>query len=345
MSAKQNVFLPRSRGLSVSWQVLGFVLFFVPPLLRADSLEDATHRLALKVCLAPHKPSVRIEWLESFESSGSLGEARKKIFLDQLSACGISLTENSDAPTLRVAIHFTPTKALLTADSGNAIGGTQIHMVEVPRASLLAVREAWAEPHLTQELLWQQERPIQSAVEWLDPSTEERFLFLLSDGMFVRRRFENGDWKLVDSTEFPVPPRRSRFRDGAFFYSDAEKKLELLVGGKLCEFSTNGRVSFSCGESHLVEKVASLSTNCDETRHNLITGDGDDTQPDRIILTHSASAGVVVAPNEKYSASVDVPGPVLDISVTENAKTAFAVARNLSTGNYEVYRITAVCSP
>jgi hypothetical protein len=34
---------------------------------------------------------------------------------------------------------------------------------------------------------------------------------------------------------------------------------------------------------------------------------------------------------------------VLDINVAENAKAAAAVVKNLSTGNYEVYRITAVC--
>jgi hypothetical protein len=73
-----------------------------------------------------------------------------------------------------------------------------------------------------------------------------------------------------------------------------------------------------------------------------VTGKGDYTQTDRITLAGAPGAGA--AADRTPGGSADMPGPVLDISVAENAKAAAAVVKNLSTGNYEVYRITAVCS-
>jgi hypothetical protein len=284
-----------------------------------------------------------MQWQESTDASGYLSESRKKVFLDEISACGISLTENSDAPVLRIAISLTAKQALLTSDSTDSSGGRQIHMVEIPRSSLFSPRDTGTAPHLTGELLWEQEKPIYSAIEWSDPSTQERFLFLLSDGLLVRRRFENGSWETMDSTELPRAARRSREMDGTFLFSTPEGKLNLIEHGKPCELNVSGRISFLCGESSSAPKSAGISSGCEDSRRDLLTGNGDYTQPDRILLTRPLVNGDRVAPDEKYSASLDMPGPVLDISVAQDRKAAFAAVKNLLTGNYEVYRITAVC--
>ncbi len=339
VSAKQNLSSPRPRGLLVPCQLLGFALLLLPSSLRAESLEDAAHELAMKVCLAAHKQPVKVVWHE-LPSSGYLSDARKKIFLDQVSACGMQATENSDAPILTVTIQVTPSKALLIANSAESVNGPPIYVVEIPRASLFVPRDAVPTPQLRRELVWQQEKPIQSAIEWQDPVAQERFLFLLSDGLFQRFHFENNAWKWMDAAKLPAAGRRSRSEETTFFYSHAKERLELVLGKEACDLSLSEQLSFTCGGVELGDRTAELLSSCEEFPRYLLAGRGDYTQADRIRLAVAATPSA----DESYSGSLDMPGPVLDIRTEENAKAAFAVVRNLSTGNYEVYRITAVCS-
>lgn len=340
VSAKQNLSSPRSRGLLVLCQLLGVASLFLPARLRAESLEDAAHELAMKVCLAAHKQPVRVVWQEA-PSSVYLSDARKKAFLDQISACGMDARENSDAPVLSVTIEVTPSKALLIADSMEAANGPQIYVVEIPRASLLVPKDAARIPQLKGDILWRQEKPIQSAIEWHDAATQERFLFLLSEGQFLRFHFENSTWKWLDSAEFPPGGRRSRIGEVSLFYNHAKERVELLLGKKVCELGVGSPISFTCGGGEFRDKGARLLSSCEESPRYLLAGKGDYTQTDRLRLVLTAAT----APDDESDlGSLEMPGPVLDVSVAEDSRTAIAVVKNLSTGNYEVYRITAVCS-
>jgi hypothetical protein len=322
---------------------MGFALLLLPSHLHAESLEDAAHELAMKVCLAAHKQPVNVAWQESPQSSGYLSEARKKVFLDQISACGMEPAENQDAPFLMVTMQITASKALLIADWTDAVGSRQTYIVEIPRASLFVARETSPAHQLQRELLWQQEKPIQSAIEWQDQSSQERFLFVLSNGLFLRIRFENGAGRVMDSTELPAVRRRSRSGDGLFIYADPGRPLGILLDGKICDLKLNERVSFACGGINLIEKPLQISSTCEERPRYLATDTRDYTQSDRIILRSPVLSQTALPANEDDASSVDVPGPVLGISIAENARAAFAVVKSLSTGNYEVYRITAVC--
>jgi hypothetical protein len=297
----------------------------------------------MKVCATARKQLVKLQWQESTESPGYLTDARKKIFLDQISACGIEPTD-SGAPVLNVSIRVTASRALLIADAPNAAGGRQTYMIEVPRASLFVSTETASAPQLRRELLWQQEKPIQSALEWQDPATQERFLFLLSDSLFLRFHFESGAWKWMDSAQFLLAGRRSRSGEASLFYSRAKERVGLVLRKKICDVDLNTHFSYTCTDSEVGDRRAELSSTCEETPRYLATGKGDYTQPDQITLAGAAGAAVTSSTEASYTGSVDMPGPVLDISETENLKTALAVVKNLSTGNYEVYRITAVCN-
>jgi hypothetical protein len=343
VSAKQNLPLPRPRGLSVFCQLMGFALLFLPSRMCGESLEDAAHELAMKVCLAAHKQPVKIAWQESPQSSGYLSDRRKKVFLDQISACGMEAAENSDAPILKVTMQVTPSRALLIASSSEA-ASPQIYVIEVPRAALFVARDTAPAPQLKRELLWQQEKPIQSALEWQDPTTEERFLFLLSEGLLVRFDSENGAWKWRDSAQFLPLGRRPRDGEGSLFYSHAQARVELVAGKKACDLDLTAHFGYSCSDTEVADRTTELSSSCEESPRYLVTGKGDYTQTDRITLAGVAGTGARATADLPYAGSVDMPGPVLDISVAENRKAADAVVKNLSTGNYEVYRITAVCS-
>jgi len=301
------------------------------------------------VCVAAHKQPVKVAWTESPPSSAYLSDSRRKAFLDQISACGMDAAAGSDAPVLSVTIRFTPSKVLWIANFTATAGGVQIFVVEAPRASLFVARETSPASQLRAELLWRQERPLQSAVAWQDAATEERFLFLWNDGLFSRLRFEDGAWRSMDSAELQGVSRRSRSGEGSFSYNRSNQRLEMVFHKKVCDLNLAGRVSLTCGDREPGDRAMALSSSCEESPRYLAAGKGDYTQSDRITLGamlgtgSAASTFVSASPDESFSSSVDMPGPVLDISVEENSKAAFAVVRNLLTGNYEVYRITAVC--
>jgi hypothetical protein len=343
VSAKQNLFLPRPRGLSVFCQLLGFALFLLPLPLRAESLEDAAHELAMKVCLAAHNQPVKVAWQESSQSLEFLPDVHKRVFLEQISACGMAQAENSEAPVLTVTMQVTASRALLIANWTDSQGGRQTYMVGISRASLFVAHEAPSAPQLQRELLWQQEEPIQSAMEWADPSSQEHFLLVLRSGLFLRLHSENGAWRVMDSTELPAVRRRSRSGDGMFLYPDPGRPLGILLDGKFCDLKLDERVSFNCTVINLEAKAPQILSACEERPRYLATGTGDYTQTDRIILRDPVANQAARPPNDGDASSIEVPGPVLGISVAENTKAAFAVVKNLSTGNYEVYRIMAVC--
>jgi hypothetical protein len=346
--AKQNSRALQPRALLVVFSVLVCILFSVAPFLRASSLEDAPHELAMKVCMAGRKYPVSVRWQESADSAGYWSDARKKAFLEQISACGMEPAESPDAPVLRVSVQVTPSSLLLIAESSEATEGRSIRMIEVPRDAPFKSDQASPGPHLKGELLWQQETPIDSALEWQDPASQERFLFLLGDGVLRRMNFQNAAWKTLDSTELPAVHRHSRWGDAGFAYAFTGRLFDFAIDGKICSFKPAGPISFSCAEESPQAKPLLLSSPCEPLPRYVMTGSGDYAQPDQILLGSPAldptAKAPTAAPKEADSHGFQVPGPVLGISLAENASAAFAVVKNLATGNYEVYRIMADCS-
>jgi len=215
-------------------------------------------------------------------------------------------------------------------------------MIEIPRAGLAVSKEFPLALHLRKELLWQQEKPISGAVEWLDKSTSQHFLFLLSEGLFVRLRRENGAWTPADSTELP-PGRPSRLGRGSFIYGYPGKQIGILLDGKECGLEIGNHVSFTCKRTNIGGKVTNVSSACADTDVVLITGTGDQTQTDRVTMAGHEVVRLPMSEDEINANSVSMPGPVLEMVTAENGNSVAVVVKNLSTGNYEVYRVTTIC--
>jgi hypothetical protein len=54
-------------------------------------------------------------------------------------------------------------------------------------------------------------------------------------------------------------------------------------------------------------------------------------------------ARLPMSEDEINANSVSMPGPVLEMVTGENGNSVAVVVKNLSTGNYEVYRVTTIC--
>jgi hypothetical protein len=358
VSAKRKLSLLHYRGLALLCVLLALRFVCSPSPVRADSLEEAARNLARQICSAPHQKSVKINWQVSPELSGSLSDSFKKEFTSQLSACGTATNDNAEFPALNIAIRGTASKLLLIANLVDAGSTRQIRMTEIRRDSLSITNASSQAPRLQRKLLWEQEKPLESAMEWYGLSTHDHFLFLVGQGSIVRLRSENEVWTQVDSAELPKRDRPSRFggADSTFMYGkpEPEAKLELLislagapVNRKLCEFAPQASLSLTCNDSYLGGKQLRISSECGGAPSwSLWTDNGDYAQRDRIIYGNAevAEAEAESLSHEASSHSLEMPGPVLDISTTVDSKAAIAVLRNLSTGNYEVYRITLACA-
>jgi hypothetical protein len=353
--AKQKLSLSHSRGLVLPCVLFALLFARFPSPSRADSLEDAAHALALKVCAAARQQSLRVGWEVSPELSGLSSESLKKAFLSQLSACGMATSDNSDFPLLNIAIRVTASNVLLVASLENPGASPQVRMYEMRRDNLSISKESSRAPRFQRKLLWQQEGPLETAMEWYDPSSQDHLLFLVSQDFIVRLRSTNEVWTQVDSAELPKADRSSRLGSGdsTFMHGNpgAEAKLELLISRagapiyrKLCEFAPAGSLSLRCNDSYLGGKQLGIFSECGKTLWSLGTDNGDYAHRDRVLFRSPEAAEAQFPDDEGNSHSLAMPGPVLDISATVDLKAATAVVRNLSTGNYEVYRITLACT-
>ncbi len=347
MSAKQKLSPLRSRGPLFLCLLPLVFLVALPPCSPADSLEDAARNLARKICTAPRQQSVKVNWQISSELSGALSDSLKKMFISQLSACGMAAESNAEFPLLNIAIRGTASKLLLVADLVDPGASRQIRMTEVRRETRSIENSSSRTLLLQKKLLWQQESPLESAMEWYGSSTQEHFLFLVSQGSIARLRSVNEVWTQVDSAELPKADRPSRLggEGSTFMYGkpEPEAKLELLINRRLCEFSPAGSLSLTCKDSYLGGKQLRLFSDCGNMEWSLWTDSGDYVQKDRIFCGR-AEAAEPDAPDESTLHSMEMAGPVLDVSTTEDLKAAIAVVKNLATGNYEVYRITLACT-
>ena len=332
-----------SRGLALPCVLLAFLSAYFSSSLRADSLEDAVRALARKVCAPPRQPVLKLHWADSPLSASASFDSFRQAFLIQLSACGINAAKDLDGPILNVSALLTASRIVLVADLVSSPEARRIHMVELPRSTAPASSVSSSMLRLRKELLWHQEAPIDSAVEWDDGSTQEHFLLLLSRGFLVRLRLDHGAWTLVDSAEIPSG-RPSRLGGASLSYDNPPGQVGIFSDGKFCSMQLGDRISFVCKDTRTGGKVVMISSACDETKQILATGTGDLTQRDQVTLAGTdGSRAAPLSEDEIRSGSVEMPGPVLDINSMEQGKAVTAVVRNLSTGVYEVYRITTAC--
>jgi hypothetical protein len=278
-------------------------------------------------------------WQNPAHLSNTISSSLHHIFLTEIAGCGLASTESEDAPSLSISIQGTPATLLLVAGFGTPPEAEKIRMVEIARSALTDVSLVAQIAHLRAELLWQQEAPVQGALEWIEPASGGNFLFLLAPGALVRLRLTDNAWNLVDSTELPVPRRLIRIPDGTLSFLYPDTQPQIFFQGKSCEIKSAEHVSFNCRESILGGKtMPDILSHCDDKAHRLLTDKGDFSVRDRVGV---AEPDLPV--EEMFSHGLVMPGPILDTSGRNDRRAATAVVRNLSTGNYEVYRITLAC--
>jgi hypothetical protein len=87
-------------------------------------------------------------------------------------------------------------------------------------------------------------------------------------------------------------------------------------------------------------QIAAVPDNCGRGQLYLVSGPGDYTEPDTILLFESTVARGVTA-GKALSDFLHFPGPVM--AIQSGGAAPRVIVHNLATGNYEAYHISISC--
>jgi hypothetical protein len=333
--------------------VFGLALFSAHRLL-AETPDGIVRALAQRVAETRELPEkIAVAW----SNVSSLPEAQsllfREVFLEELGARRTLVPANAGIPLLRISLRETPTDFLLVAQI-NEVSGAPVRMASLSKTWFLPTMAHGAGFRLVKELLWQQPQPILDAREFSEAAGSPVNIFLLkTDALAIYREADErlstvqelgfGNYRYIsrnlrgdlqknkDGGLVAVLPNLTCLLHGPAASSDHWTMTCSINGGA-------GRLTDSSASGGDAEPDAvALTSSCDGTTWKLLSGESDWTRPDRLQLV---GAGLK---RDEAVASLEFGGPVLRVASAENAKVALAVVFDLSSGNYEVYRVTIAC--
>lgn len=332
---------PRSRGRFFFCVVLVLLFVCTPLSCRADSLDDAARALARKIAAVPQRESrFFLSWQNHSSIAEDHSEALKSSFSDELR--GAVLVERLEAGShvLQISIEETPAFYVLIASVPTA-AGEAIRMSRFARAELPSAKISGVQHRLLKELIWQQQEPILDAVELGEDTHKPGSLLILNrDGLSLYRR-EEDRWELQDSKRIQVSEKTMRALRGEIRISiGVQKQDSIVLPDQICDVAIAEKIDLNCrGGSQPWREGMSLGSSCDRGLWWLKAQSGDWSAPDRILLRDPS-----LPKSAPPGSELEVPGPSLSVSRGRHLESNTAVVFNLSTGNYEVYRITLACA-
>jgi len=307
---------------------------------RPDALEDCVERLAKKAAAVPHERRMALVWSNHASFSEPRAERLRSAFAARMEAAQVKWVQGEAAPALRVAMEETPTQIVFTA-SVPAEGGTSV-VIEAVARGLAGVDEGGgSRVRLEKQLVWQQQKRILSAALLQIPGASEKRLALLTEEALLVYRGEAGNWNQEASKTLSGPRPAARSAFGQLLVSEEPKEsVTILLPGRRCQASVTDDSAVTCASAGVEWPAGRLMAvpRCGTQTWWLKSDAGDFASTDRLLLENSGAAK-----DAPTVAEVGIAGPVISIGAGESVATAAVVARNLSSGNYEVYRVAAVC--
>jgi hypothetical protein len=341
VTAKRNFIATRDTSCFLAGLTLAFTLLIFPKVLQADAAEDAARLLARKVTAIPNlRGPLRLVWENGSGLTDTQADSMRDALTAELASRSVVLTEEASAAALHVSVRETPAQVLLIAVVQVA-ESDQVRIVELSRAAFSLANRGASTPRLQKELLWLEKEPILDAVEHTDSRAKETLLLVLKRDSLVIYRQEKTNW--IESNSVPLSPPAPISRDarGAIrFPGVQDNHFSVNLPDRTCDGNLEEKNALKCvfgGEKSWQEGFF-LASGCDHSLAWLVSDTGDWSVPDRLIL-RNPSLPKTAAP----LAVLEIPGPALSISSGQAFRSDTAVIFNLSTGFYEVYRITLAC--
>lgn len=308
----------------------------------SDELDAAARLLARRVAAIPSRDRT-LFW----QNHSSLSDAKSQELLESFSA-EFGGEKPRTAPeeslaTVRVSLRETPTRILFVAAVAGP-DGQEVRITEAPRASASSASPVADAPQLQKELLWRQDAPIADAVQLAAGPPKTNYLVLLApESVRAYRAQPSGAgvdaWKLLDSASLPVSANGRAFRGELRPDAVHPGEFKVILSGKTCDAAIAEKIQLSCqAAAEPWRDGVLLGSRCDRAVWRLKADSGDRTMPDRLLLRNPSAAKSAASISE-----LELPGPVLSLASGEDFHWSTAVVLNLSTGSYEVYRITLAC--
>jgi hypothetical protein len=306
-----------------------------------QTLEESVERLARKAAALPHEHRMALLWTNHAALSEQRAERLRALFEQRLEGAQVRFLQGEAAPVLRVSIADTPSRIVFTA-SVPAEGSTNVVIESVARTVVGVDERPSNTVRLEKELLWQQEARILSAVLPSSPAVAEKEMILLTEDALVIYGEVQGSWKQRSTKLLPGPRQPPRSARGQLLLVEENvERVGVLLPGRRCETNLTDDSTIACvsGNSDWPGgRLLSLPA-CGAQTWWLKSDGADWNEEDRLLLRSSAAAKES-PPAAEWSA----PGSVFAIGAGPNAASAAVVVRNLSTGNYEVYRVELACT-
>jgi len=301
----------------------------------SNSLDDAARQLADRIAAIPnlHSP-LRLE----FHADANLAadSTWQDTLRQELEKRRLTVTEEPSAPLLKVGAVETPTQLVLTA-SARVGDRDDVRIVAVTRAAFTAPALAVAPVRIARQLVYESSDRILDASALGSAAEAGLAVLLYRNADLVALRLDPSG--IAKQTVSLAAANLHASRDPRGELTDKGATAEVLLPGKLCEFNWVAGEEPKCRARKTEWRTATvLASPCDASDWKLEARGDDWSSADllQIVPDAAARAGSAALFNE-------FPGPILGINGERDPGSALIVARNLRTGNYEVYKITLVC--
>jgi hypothetical protein len=230
----------------------------------------------------------------------------------------------------------TPAQLVLTASTRIA-DRDDVRIVVVARAAFAAPALAVAPIRIVRQLVYQSPDRILDASALGSAAEGGLAVLLYRNADLVALRLDSSG--AVNQTVSLAAANFHASRDPRGEITDKSATAEVLLPGKLCDFNwTTGEEPKCRIKKNEWRTATALASPCDASDWKLEARGDDWSSPDLLQFVPEAAARAA-------SAAVfnEFPGPILSINGERVPVSALIVARNLHSGNYEIYKITLVC--
>jgi hypothetical protein len=315
-----------------------------PTLVDGDAtLRETAQKLAERVATIPGlHGALRLEWHP--DANWSEGESARwqAILKGEFEKRTLSLTGEAGAPALDVFAAETPTQVVLTAKT-RVSERDEVRIVAVARSLLPSGLLPMVPVRLERQMIYE------SADRILDASSPDNgedgglaiLLYRKFEIVALRVDLKGAVKEMVSLNPANVKPSR----DPRAELTTRRGAVSVQLPGKVCEFSWETSGELRC----YVEKPSPsdksgwrgqtlLTSPCDGSSWKLL-GSGSDPNAREVLQVVPDGA------MREASAAVlsEFPGPIIGTNEERNPGSALVIARNLRTGNYEIYKITLAC--
>lgn len=243
VSAKQNLFPPRLRGLLLLCAFLGFVALFASPAATADTLEESARALARKVAANLRGVSVSCQIHNLSSLGGAELAAITAAFENELQKRGINLEEGAAPVTVVLTVTQSPTEYLGVVQVQGKETGEAVMETLGPLSDAAAANTVFSYG-LHKELLFSQEQPI---LDVAFQSGDTQAMVLSARQIYFYER-NGSSWSLTRSQGLPVQGSSQRVLRGSLELM-ADGSGTAFVPGQVCQLAAPGGTAWNCQPS------------------------------------------------------------------------------------------------